>query len=44
MTSDGVRPDGTVIVVGASLAGLRATEALRNEGFTGKITLVAPAL
>ena len=44
MTSDGVAPDGTVIIVGASLAGLRATEALRNEGFTGKITLVGEEL
>jgi 3-phenylpropionate/trans-cinnamate dioxygenase ferredoxin reductase subunit len=30
----------SVIVVGASLAGWRATEALRAEGFTGKISLV----
>jgi NADPH-dependent 2,4-dienoyl-CoA reductase/sulfur reductase-like enzyme len=30
----------SVIVVGASLAGWRATEALRTEGFTGKITLL----
>ena len=30
----------SVIVVGASLAGWRATEALRAEGFTGKITLI----
>lgn len=44
MTSDGVRPDGTVIVVGASLAGLRATEGLRSEGFGGKITLVGEEL
>jgi NADPH-dependent 2,4-dienoyl-CoA reductase/sulfur reductase-like enzyme len=29
-----------VVVVGASLAGLRACEALRTEGFTGTITLV----
>jgi len=35
-----LRPDGTVIVVGASLAGLRATETLRAEGHHGKITLV----
>jgi NADPH-dependent 2,4-dienoyl-CoA reductase/sulfur reductase-like enzyme len=29
-----------VVVVGASLAGLRATETLRNEGFEGSVTLV----
>ena len=30
----------TVVVVGASLAGLRATEALRRDGFDGRIILV----
>ena len=30
----------TVVVVGASLAGLRATETLRREGFDGRIVLV----
>ena len=30
-----------VVVVGASLAGLRACESLRQEGFTGRITLVS---
>jgi len=44
MTSEGLPPEGTVIVVGASLAGLRATEALRSEGFGGKITLVGQEL
>jgi NADPH-dependent 2,4-dienoyl-CoA reductase/sulfur reductase-like enzyme len=29
-----------VVVVGASLAGLRAVEALRRDGYTGRITLV----
>src|SRR6478672_2695866 len=29
-----------VVVVGASLAGLRAVETLRNEGFDGRVTLV----
>jgi 3-phenylpropionate/trans-cinnamate dioxygenase ferredoxin reductase subunit len=29
-----------VVIVGASLAGLRAAEALRNEGFTGHLTLI----
>jgi NADPH-dependent 2,4-dienoyl-CoA reductase/sulfur reductase-like enzyme len=33
-------PDGTIIVVGASLAGWRAVEALRSGGFTGAISLV----
>src|SRR4051812_49746508 len=32
--------DGHVVVVGASLAGLRAAEALRKGGFRGRLTLV----
>lgn len=32
--------DGTVVVVGASLAGLRAAETFRAEGFTGRVVLV----
>lgn len=32
--------EGGVVVVGASLAGLRACETLRNEGYEGAITLV----
>ena len=31
---------GTVVVVGASLAGLRAAEALRSRGFDGRLVLV----
>ncbi len=31
---------GRVVIVGASLAGLRAAEALREEGFAGSLTLV----
>jgi NADPH-dependent 2,4-dienoyl-CoA reductase/sulfur reductase-like enzyme len=33
-------PESTVTIVGASLAGLRCAEALRSDGFTGRITLV----
>ncbi|MGW2461254.1 NAD(P)/FAD-dependent oxidoreductase [Streptomyces sp. NPDC001761] len=32
--------EGRIVVVGASLAGLRAAEALREEGFTGSLTVV----
>ncbi|HLG66714.1 MAG TPA: FAD-dependent oxidoreductase [Acidimicrobiales bacterium] len=32
--------DGTVVVVGASLAGWRAAEALRAEGFAGRLVMV----
>ena len=32
--------DGRVVIVGASLAGLRAAEALRLNGFTGSLTLI----
>lgn len=32
--------DGTVVIVGASLAGLRAAQALRDNGFTGRLVLV----
>jgi 3-phenylpropionate/trans-cinnamate dioxygenase ferredoxin reductase component len=42
--TEGLPRDGTVIVIGASLSGLRATETLREEGFTGKITLVGEEL
>jgi 3-phenylpropionate/trans-cinnamate dioxygenase ferredoxin reductase component len=36
----GLAADGSVIVVGAALSGLRAVETLRVEGFEGKISLV----
>jgi 3-phenylpropionate/trans-cinnamate dioxygenase ferredoxin reductase subunit len=44
MTTEELSPDGTVVVVGASLAGWRAVETLRSEGFHGGITLVGEEL
>ena len=38
--SEGSRPMKRVVVVGASLAGLRTAEALRRAGFTGALTIV----
>ncbi|MEW2292757.1 FAD/NAD(P)-binding oxidoreductase [Streptomyces sp. NPDC006743] len=38
------RRDGRIVVVGASLAGLRAAEALRDEGFTGSLTMIGDEL
>src|SRR5258705_12446414 len=32
--------DNTMVIVGASLAGARAAETLRNEGFDGPVTLI----
>ena len=34
------RSSGRIVIVGASLAGLRAAEALRKAGFRGRLTLV----
>ncbi|MGW4274385.1 NAD(P)/FAD-dependent oxidoreductase [Streptomyces seoulensis] len=36
--------DGRIVIVGASLAGLRAAEALRSEGFTGSLTMIGDEL
>src|SRR5689334_14520006 len=33
-------PDARIVIVGAGLAGLRAAEALRAEGFAGSVTVV----
>ena len=35
-----VGDNGRVVIVGASLAGLRAAEALRKEGFRGHLTII----
>ncbi|MFI6846141.1 FAD-dependent oxidoreductase [Kitasatospora sp. NBC_00085] len=44
MNGDGwlerLRREGRIVIVGASLAGLRAAETLRDKGFTGPLTLV----
>ncbi|MEV4238642.1 FAD-dependent oxidoreductase [Nocardia sp. NPDC049737] len=34
------RAEGRIVIVGASLAGLRAAEALREHGFRGKLTVI----
>lgn len=34
------RAEGRIVIVGASLAGLRAAEALREQGFRGSLTLI----
>ncbi|MGW1725769.1 NAD(P)/FAD-dependent oxidoreductase [Streptomyces sp. NPDC002306] len=35
-----LKREGRIVVVGASLAGLRAAETLREKGFTGSLTMV----
>ncbi|MFH8798308.1 NAD(P)/FAD-dependent oxidoreductase [Streptomyces sp. NPDC017936] len=44
MNGDGslerLRREGRIVVVGASLAGLRAAETLREEGFAGSLTMI----
>ena len=34
------KAEGRIVIVGASLAGLRGAEALRDEGFTGSLTII----
>ena len=38
--SDPLSTDSTIVVVGASLAGLRAAEEIRHEGHTGPVIVV----
>jgi 3-phenylpropionate/trans-cinnamate dioxygenase ferredoxin reductase subunit len=38
--SEPVSPDGTIVIVGASLAGLRAAEEIRHEGHTGPVVII----
>ncbi|MCB5181550.1 NAD(P)/FAD-dependent oxidoreductase [Streptomyces antimicrobicus] len=37
---DALRSSGRIVVVGASLAGLRAAETLREKGFKGSLTMI----
>ncbi|MFE3634410.1 NAD(P)/FAD-dependent oxidoreductase [Streptomyces sp. NPDC059168] len=37
---DWLRREGRIVIVGASLAGLRAAETLRAEGFAGSLTMI----
>ncbi|MFF4038817.1 NAD(P)/FAD-dependent oxidoreductase [Streptomyces sp. NPDC001816] len=39
-----LKREGNIVIVGASLAGLRAAEALRDEGFTGSLTMIGDEL
>ncbi|MFJ8390938.1 NAD(P)/FAD-dependent oxidoreductase [Streptomyces sp. NPDC094438] len=40
VTLDHLKRDGRIVVVGASLAGLRAAETIRDKGFTGSLTMI----
>src|ERR1700676_2927472 len=42
--SDALAPDATIVVVGASLAGLRAAEEVRHEGHTGPVIIIGEEL
>ncbi|MFJ9341597.1 NAD(P)/FAD-dependent oxidoreductase [Streptomyces sp. NPDC101733] len=37
---DRLKREGRIVVVGASLAGLRAAETMRDEGFAGSLTMI----
>jgi 3-phenylpropionate/trans-cinnamate dioxygenase ferredoxin reductase subunit len=40
MSGNGFKDKGRIVIVGASLAGLRAAEALREEGFRGQLMII----
>ena len=40
MIRDGFKDNGRIVIVGASLTGLRAAEALREEGFRGQLVII----
>src|SRR5271156_6000022 len=40
MNRNGFKDKGRIVIVGASLAGLRAAEALREEGFRRQLTII----
>jgi NADPH-dependent 2,4-dienoyl-CoA reductase/sulfur reductase-like enzyme len=40
MIRDGFKDNGRIVIVGASLTGLRAAEASREEGFRGQLTII----
>jgi len=40
MSANGFKDKGRIVIVGASLAGLRAAEALREEGFRGQLMII----
>jgi 3-phenylpropionate/trans-cinnamate dioxygenase ferredoxin reductase component len=44
MTGSTSQDDRTFVIVGASLAGAKAAETLRSEGFTGRVVLVGEEL